>query len=357
MVGLCICSFRALNIPTPRKLVDPGRPKYAYAIMADGEDFLLNALPMVHALRKFTSYPVIVVTNTTQFEDGTSVEAAFRKLYVTVMPIQPIDLSLKLQEWTGHIQPNASNEERKKLTCSDHCQRTFQKLQIWSYSQFDKIIMLDVDAIITRNIDEFFELQGTWAQVDMFACHGYTNDACTGFMLLEPSPTTYNGLLDALTNLTAPAEMDQIVAQKYFGSGIEGFNLLLPHLLGQFSTPGSNGLHLFKPEIAAFGNCIEWETGKLVKAIPLGPTQALQPRPWENVVPAFVHKTGFAFNCMDNSHMPDSGVRHGDGIRLCRDNAMARLWWRHYCDAVDKMGLKVERALTACTSWRRIDSF
>jgi len=39
-----------------------------------------------------------------------------------------------------------------------------QKLQVWNMSQFDKVLMLDIDSVTTKNLDWVFDLDGVWCQ-------------------------------------------------------------------------------------------------------------------------------------------------------------------------------------------------
>lgn len=81
-----------------------------------------------------------------------------------------------------------------------HWKYTFDKLLLWDIrgGQFDKIVFLDSDMVITSNIDFLFE------RPDFSACqagHFLNSDWVrlnSGLMVIEPNAKTFNGLMEQL---------------------------------------------------------------------------------------------------------------------------------------------------------------
>jgi glycogenin len=72
--------------------------------------------------------------------------------------------------------------------------RTFTKLRAFGLSGFDKVVLLDADTIVLRNIDELFARPGFAAAPDFFLPDRFNS----GVMVIEPSAGLFAGLHEAL---------------------------------------------------------------------------------------------------------------------------------------------------------------
>ena len=83
-----------------------------------------------------------------------------------------------------------------------HWRHTFAKLELYSLSGFDKIIYLDADMLVCRNIDHLFDTPHLTFSTGSAQIRGYEDWTLpnSGLMVLEPRP----GLSDAIFN-TWPA--------------------------------------------------------------------------------------------------------------------------------------------------------
>jgi len=293
----------------PRRLSS----RWAFVMMAhdaphDTEEHLWGVLPVARALQRLSSYPLIVLTNKTHFQDGTDVTRNLRKLNAIVHPIREVDMPAKL---AAH-----------KMTPT--WKVAYWKLQIWTLLDYEKLIWLDSDAIIFRSIDWLFERDWMWAQRDDWFCKLNQTGVCSGIMLAFPNLADFNGLLQyARTKHSLPGGDQQLISE-YFARTNRPINLL-------------SDLE------ASFGQCL----GK-------APTPYLNPdrTPVWGVwsVPSFVHKSGGWENTNNNVYnnvcfsinMTRQHYRVGKTVvNVCQFHPLGSYWRDLYCDAAAQLRLRL----------------
>merc|ERR1740121_1890108 len=116
---------------------------------------------------------------------------------------------------------------------------------------------------------------------------------CSGMLVLEPSETTYQGLVRYLAGMASVPKGDQQVVEEYFASEV------------------GKPVQLLGVSTASFGQCI----GR--QAIPGGD------------LPSFIHKSDMANSCFKVAAQPE----------LCRDSRLGQHWRRHFCEAAAEAGI------------------
>ncbi|CAK0886448.1 unnamed protein product, partial [Prorocentrum cordatum] len=134
---------------------------------------------MARALQRLSMFPLVVLTNATEFPDGTQVNEAFASLHAEVLPVHPIQMP----------------QRHKDGLMFDHWEIAWWKLQIWNLTQFEKLIWLDSDAILTRSIDWLFDRPWMWSQRDDWFCDLNVPKVCSGIVLIYPDEKDFEGLL------------------------------------------------------------------------------------------------------------------------------------------------------------------
>lgn len=272
------------------------------------EEHLWGVIPMARALQRLSSYPLVILTNRSRFQDGTDAASSLRKLNAFVHPIREIDMPAKL---AAH-----------KMTPT--WKVAYWKLQIWTLLDYEKLIWLDSDAIIFRSIDWLFERDWMWAQRDDWFCKLNQTGVCSGIMLAFPNLADFNGLLQyARTKHSLPGGDQQLISE-YFARTNRPINLL-------------SDLE------ASFGQCL----GK-------APTPYLNPdrTPVWGVwsVPSFVHKSGGWENTNNNIYnnvcfninMTRQHYRVGKAVvNVCQFHPLGSYWRDLFCDAAAQMGLRL----------------
>ncbi len=101
-----------------------------------------------------------------------------------------------------------------------HWNHTFDKLYIWTLTQFDKVVFLDSDMQIVGNIDFLFEKPHMSAVVaDKYNFPGLRK-LNSGLMVIKPNLEEFAGLLDAWYSGKIQEEIvgDQDIIRYYFSS-------------------------------------------------------------------------------------------------------------------------------------------
>jgi len=70
----------------------------------------------------------------------------------------------------------------------------FTKLRAWELLDLDRVVFLDADTLVLKNIDELFERRGFAAAPDFFLPDHFNS----GVMVLEPSTRTFKRMLEVL---------------------------------------------------------------------------------------------------------------------------------------------------------------
>ena len=95
----------------------------------------------------------------------------------TVVEVQPID--------------NPMAAEHRLF---DRFGGVFTKLNAWNLTDYDKLVYVDADTLVLRNVDELFERRDFAAAPDFFRPDHFNS----GVMVLEPSRERYTAMLEAL---------------------------------------------------------------------------------------------------------------------------------------------------------------
>ncbi len=82
-----------------------------------------------------------------------------------------------------------------------HWNRSFLKLRIFSQTDWSKIVLLDADMMVVRNIDALFDLPHMSAVVAGQGCHPDWIDLNSGLMVIEPEEGETDRMLDLLGGL------------------------------------------------------------------------------------------------------------------------------------------------------------
>lgn len=293
---------------------------YAFVTMAYDEsgtwDYMWAVLPLARALQQHSSYPLIVLTNSTTLPDGkTSLAKAMLKLNVQVLPLYRISLKVGMNDET-YPQWAAA----------------LWKLQIWTLTQFKKVMWLDSDSLVSRSLDWIFDLDGMWAQRDDWLCLLNQPDVCSGILLAYPNSDDFVGLLKHAKTKTVWEHGDQQLISSYF------------------TNVKQEPVQLLSDSDATFGQCLG--------AVPVryvGADGKPVPGQWDT--PAFVHKSGGWGGTNDDfSNICFSHIvwrqyyELGDGttVNACHLHPMGPHWRSLFCEAARRLDVRVPEAQAFC---------
>ncbi|KAL9567453.1 hypothetical protein ACKAV7_008403 [Fusarium commune] len=176
--------------------------RYGYFTLLTNDEYVTAALVLVQSLNHTkTNLPlcILVVEN----EIGNSNMIELRRTFDQVISIEKI--------------AGVRNDNLKTIGRPD-LQDTLTKLQVWSQTQFDRILFLDTDTLVLSNLDHLFELPPT---IELAACPdlGFSDCFNSGVMLLKPSSSTYSELRLFASETASFDGGDQGLLNICFGDG------------------------------------------------------------------------------------------------------------------------------------------
>ena len=111
------------------------------------------------------------------------------------------DLHRKIQKYGAgiifapEIEIHAVYNQNNKMT---HWNHTFFKLNVANLTQFDKVVFLDADMIVLKNLDHLFSYSSISATTGGKAAHPEWTEFNSGIMVIEPAVALYNKLIDCI---------------------------------------------------------------------------------------------------------------------------------------------------------------
>jgi len=297
--------WRQHKVPEPPAVHTTRNSKWAYVTLvhdeSGGDSSLLRVLPLARALQRLSNFPLILLTNKTDFEDGTEVVEGMRHLNVDVLPLHSMDDELG----------------DRRSTAGD-----LLKLQAWRLTQYERLIWLDSDSIIYRSLDWLFERSGMWALRDDPNCQQKATMMSSALMLLEPSLNDYSGLVRFALASKESSMSGQAVIGNYF------------------KEVHSRSVNLLNNIEASFGQCLG------MAATPYLNLDGSEVQGYWST-PAFVYKSGgwgheetdYLSVCFSHRVERQKYVVGASVINACQYNPLGIYWRGLFCDAAGDVGI------------------
>eukprot|EP01064_Diplonema_japonicum_P009634 TRINITY_DN1710_c0_g3_i1.p1 TRINITY_DN1710_c0_g3~~TRINITY_DN1710_c0_g3_i1.p1 ORF type:complete len:1811 (+),score=485.84 TRINITY_DN1710_c0_g3_i1:85-5517(+) len=174
-------------------------PKYAYATFVTTADFVIPTCVLMHSIALSGAQYSRVIAVTSAISEN---DIKLLSVYGQVVRILPIASPLYIE--------NARYRD------------TFTKLRIWQLTEWDKLLYIDTDVLIVRNLDDVFDLS-EWA-VPMDAMNGRYS---TGMMLVRPRLETFQDMMVSLKTTQVSMELpDLLFLQEFFDNHKTKINLI-----------------------------------------------------------------------------------------------------------------------------------
>ncbi len=155
----------------------------SYITLLSTEDYLIGVLALNISLRKVRArYPLLVMLS-----HGIS-ELTERKLH---------KIGLQTIRIPNTIEIDSTINQEKGYT---HWSNTFDKLYLWQLTDFDKLVFLDSDMMVCKNIDHLFDAPHMSAANADIVNEPDCTELNSGLMVVRPSKKEYEGLLSVLRN-------------------------------------------------------------------------------------------------------------------------------------------------------------
>lgn len=119
--------------------------------------------------------------------------------------LMPISSSAKLQNKVSKLGVQVILSEDITLSCADqlsntvqHWNNTFFKLNILNLTQFDKLVYLDSDMLVIKNLDHLFSYPSFSATTGGKAAHPEWTEFNSGIMVLSPNQDQFKRLIECI---------------------------------------------------------------------------------------------------------------------------------------------------------------
>ena len=154
-----------------------------YITLLSTEDYLIGVLALNISLRTVgAEYSLLVMLS-----HGIS-ELTERKLH---------KIGLQTIRIPNTIEIDSTINQEKGYT---HWSNTFDKLYLWNLTDFDKLVFLDSDMMVCKNIDHLFDVPHMSAVNADIVNEPDCTELNSGLMVVMPSKQEYEGLLSVLKN-------------------------------------------------------------------------------------------------------------------------------------------------------------
>lgn len=177
----------------------------SYITVLSTENYLEGVLCLVESLKRTnTKYPIsILITN----DISLKTEKLLRSYNLNVIRKNKVNIpeSIKNKNDSGIFS---------------HWTSTFDKLLIFELTQFNKLVYLDSDMYVRRNIDELFERKNMSAVIDRRMGPFISKDwvkLTSGLMVIEPKKDIMESFLNIIKEIEDKRESigDQDILQEY----------------------------------------------------------------------------------------------------------------------------------------------
>jgi hypothetical protein len=171
------------------------KEKYGYITLLSTNNYLYGCIGLMYSWKATNpKYPFycIVTEDITEENIRILTEIGFNVIRDTRYIPQSYLSLLKEYESTGEYKTPVGHSS-SDLTANGW-QHAWSKLNIFKYEQFDKLLFVDCDSYIIKNLDHLFSRPGWSATPEYDAPWRKTRRFHTAFFLIEPSMKVYNEL-------------------------------------------------------------------------------------------------------------------------------------------------------------------
>ena len=178
--------------------------KYSYITLLTNDSYAYGVALLVESMSKVNTYYPLHVLITEGVHEAT--REFLNQLGVTYQEVPIIETPPDIYQHNMHYEPNTASTWRNCWT----------KLHIFNQTQFDKIVFLDADIMVLKNLDHLFNCPHMTSCLDgeyfnIWPGWDHFNSGC---LVIEPSIELYNKILDFANSLTEDNIPEYIIADQ-----------------------------------------------------------------------------------------------------------------------------------------------
>lgn len=187
---------------------------HAYVTLVSSEDYALGALALARSLRRSgTSAPLVVLARGS-FAGLAELESEGCR----IVRIEPLPLSEGFRaRHTRAAQHAAAPFTLGEKPAFHDPLENFGKLRLWELEEYERVVFIDADAVVLRNVDRLFGYPEGSAAPNLYASLDDFHRMNSGVFVATPSRRTFASMCEALDQPDAFfRRTDQTFLERYF---------------------------------------------------------------------------------------------------------------------------------------------
>ncbi|WP_309083181.1 glycosyltransferase [Chelativorans sp.] len=192
------------------------RTRNAYVTLVTNADYAMGALALVRSL-KLTGTPADILVMHTGGVDASAL-APLEQLGAKLAKAELLPTSAAFNERHQRAKLHADAPFTKGNKPTFHTPLdNFAKLRLWQLTQYERVVFIDADAIVLRNIDRLFAYPEFSAAPNVYESLADFHRMNSGVFVARPSEDTFRRMLAALDRPDAFwRRTDQTFLQSFF---------------------------------------------------------------------------------------------------------------------------------------------
>lgn len=195
---------------------DPARSNRAYVTLVTNGDYVGGALALVRSITLTSTDADLVVLHTGAVSAGelTPVRALGARLVEA--QLLPTSDAFNERHARARLHGNAPFTKGRKPDFHTPLDN-FVKLRLWQMEDYERVVFIDADALVLRNIDRLFDYPEFSAAPNVYESLGDFHRLNSGVFVARPSAATFADMLHVLDRPDAFwRRTDQTFLQSYF---------------------------------------------------------------------------------------------------------------------------------------------
>lgn len=189
---------------------------HAYVTLVTNADYAMGATALVRSLTLTGTEAEIVVLRTGGVE--TSALSPLSALGARLVEAEPLPTSAEFNERHQRAKLHADAPFTRGKKPAFHAPLdNFAKLRLWQLTEYERVVFIDADAVVLRNIDRLFGYPEFSAAPNVYESLADFHRLNSGVFVARPSEETFDALLVALDRPDAFwRRTDQTFLQSFF---------------------------------------------------------------------------------------------------------------------------------------------
>ena len=187
---------------------------FAYVTLVTNADYRLGALALARSLKAVASAWPLVVLATARTGRLDDLEAEGCIVKPVAQP--PLSAAFRRRHARGALHARAPFTKGEKPAFHDPLDN-FCKLALWRLTEYERVVFLDADTLVVKNIDKLFGYPEFSAAPNLYETLADMHRLNSGVFVAQPNGATYSSMVD---RLDAPGvfwrRTDQTFLQTYF---------------------------------------------------------------------------------------------------------------------------------------------